>query len=219
MQNGRLSEETFCQFHFPRATRPQAILSRNFNPNYPVYYGARNDTKFDNFNRTLIMPWLANINTSLCTSKPAVINYVVKYVGKAEKKSNGYKGIAQAILSRVNANRGVVGFVAKFMNRLIGERETGLSRKFNIHCLTWTYIKVQEPFRPSICRHPHHFWKADFVPESEDEVRSAKNPYQKYLGRPNSFKNCSNFHFLAQDDFSKRPQEWREFSRASPPAS
>ncbi|KAF5709878.1 ATP-dependent DNA helicase [Fusarium globosum] len=65
---------------------------------------------------------LANFDTYPCTSQAAVINYVVKYVGKAEKKRESYKDIAKSVLPRVNSARGVVGFVAKFMNRLIAER-------------------------------------------------------------------------------------------------
>lgn len=55
MQDGSLSEETYCRFYFPRALHAEPRLARDMNPNYPIYDGARNDTQLNNFNRTLIM--------------------------------------------------------------------------------------------------------------------------------------------------------------------
>ncbi|KAJ3459135.1 hypothetical protein MRS44_015208 [Fusarium solani] len=214
LNNGQLSAETSCRFHFPRETHTHPILSRNLNPNYPVYDGARNDTQLNNFNRTIIISWLANIDVSPCTSSSAVINYVVKYVGKAEKKSESYKDIAKAILPRVNSNRGIVGFVAKFMNILITERDWP-AQEINHLLLNLDLQQGTRVVQNVDCRHSNQHWKADFVPaDGEDSVVTAKNTYQKYLGRPDGLKDCSYFFFLTRIDFSGRPQSWREFPQA-----
>ncbi|EXK77705.1 hypothetical protein FOQG_17589 [Fusarium oxysporum f. sp. raphani 54005] len=63
------------------------------------------------------------IDMSPFNSQAAVIHYVVKCVGKAEKESESYRDVTKCILPLVNSARGVVGFVVKFMNRLIAERD------------------------------------------------------------------------------------------------
>ncbi|KAF5578398.1 ATP-dependent DNA helicase PIF1 [Fusarium pseudoanthophilum] len=198
MQNGTLSEETYCRFYFPRALHPEPVLARNMNPNYPIYDGPRNDTQLNNFNRT----------------QAAVINYVVKYVGKAEVKSESYKDIAKAILPRVNSSRGVVGFVAKFMNRLIAERDWSAQEVQHL-LLNLELTHGTRVVQTVDCRHPKDHWKADFVAtEGEQAVRSAKNTYQKYLDRPEHLQDLSYFQFLTKVDFSKGKQQWRIFPNA-----
>ncbi|KAF5967346.1 ATP-dependent DNA helicase PIF1 [Fusarium bulbicola] len=105
---------------------------------------------------------LANIDTSPCTSQAAVINYVVKYVGKAEKKCESYKDIAKSVLPRVNSARGVVGFVAKSMNRLIAERDWSAQEiqhpLLNLDMAQGTRVVITVDYR-----HPRDHWTADFI--------------------------------------------------------
>ncbi|KAF5711868.1 ATP-dependent DNA helicase PIF1 [Fusarium mundagurra] len=158
---------------------------------------------------------LASIDTSPCTSQAAVINYVVKYVGKAEKKSESYKGIAKSVLPRVNSARGVVGFVAKFMNRLIAERDWSAQEiqhlLLNLDLTQGTRVVITVD-----CRHPRDHWRADFIAsEGEQAIRPTKDVYQKYLDRPQRLQDSSYFHFLTKVDYCKQPQQWRVFPTAS----
>ncbi|KAF4952453.1 hypothetical protein FSARC_12625 [Fusarium sarcochroum] len=223
---GDLAAVTYCRFYFPRALHDQPILARNMNPNYPTYDGSHNDTQLNNFNRTPVMAYLANIDTFPCTSQAAVINYVVKYVGKAEKKSENYTDVAKAILPRVNSSRGVVGFVAKFMNRLIAERDWSAQEVqhllLNLDLTQGTRVVLTVD-----CHHPREHWRAEFIPiDGEESVRSAKNTYQKLIhhdAHPDDYLKTPQLP-LEEEEFEEDPdgedevpaQSWEELAAAFP---
>jgi hypothetical protein len=75
------------------------------------------------YNRLLLMSWLANMDVALCTSLRGVVDYVVKYAAKAEKQSDSYKLIATKLLGHLNPERPYQSLVAKMMNQLVGERD------------------------------------------------------------------------------------------------
>lgn len=104
------------------------------NPQYLVYDSPRNDTQLNNYNRTLITTWLANIDVSPCNSTHAVINYIAKYCSKAEQKSETFTDTAKAILPRVNANQGLTSFVAKFNH--------SFTRNPTYALITWREVTV-----------------------------------------------------------------------------
>ncbi|CVL09016.1 uncharacterized protein FMAN_14288 [Fusarium mangiferae] len=137
------------------------------------------------------------------STQAAVINYVVKYVGKAAKKRESYKDIAKSVLPRVNSARGVIGFVAKFMNRLIAERDWSAQEiqypLLNLDMAQGTRVVITVD-----CRHPRDHWTVDFIAaEGEQSIRPTKNREPSY------------FHFFTKVDYSKQPQQWREFPTAS----
>ncbi|KAF1940402.1 hypothetical protein EJ02DRAFT_325295, partial [Clathrospora elynae] len=68
------------------------------------------------------MAWQANTDVSPCTDPKAVIEYVVKYATKAEKKSPSYRDLASNIIPFVNENQPAMSLVAKLLNKLIGDR-------------------------------------------------------------------------------------------------
>lgn len=123
MPSGRLTDNKVCRFYFPRQLHEMAIVTNDLNPVHLIFDGARNDTRLNNFNRLIALAWRANRDISPCTSQHAVINYIAKYASKAETKSESYRDIARAILPKVNSNKPLVSFVAKFMNKLASERD------------------------------------------------------------------------------------------------
>ena len=77
------------------------------------------------YNRLITMSWLANTDIQACTGARAVIEYVGKYAAKAEKASTSYKELAATVLPFINqdALKPFKNFVAKIMNKLVGERD------------------------------------------------------------------------------------------------
>ncbi|KAF4993680.1 hypothetical protein FDECE_13356 [Fusarium decemcellulare] len=214
-QRGRLIEKTYCRFYFPRALHALPKVTREINPKFLMFDGSRNDHQLNNFNRTMILSWLANIDASPCTSLYAVVNYMGKYCSKSEVSTESFKDIAKAVLPKVNANRGLVGFVAKFMNRLVVERDWSAQEVHRL-LLGIDFQQGTRVVRTVDCRHPDNHWQADLLPaEGEEAVRLAKNSYQKYLSRPPGWEDYSYFRFLTRIDFTRRPQLWREFPHAS----
>lgn len=212
-QQGNRTADTRCRFHFPRQTHPQPKLVYDWNPNYPVFDGARNDGRLNHYNRTISMAWLSNTDISPCTSAAAVVNYIVKYVGKAVKKTETFQQVAAQAMARVNSNRGLTGFVAKFMNRLIAERDWTAQEVQNI-LLALDLSKSTRIVQSVDCRHPSQHWKADTITDGGTNLRAARNTYQKYLGRPDHLEQLSYFQFLSRVDFSGQMQHWRERPQA-----
>lgn len=122
----KLLRKRYCHFYFPRALPDQPRLARDMHPKYPISMmeHAMNPAK-------QLQPGLYHglvgqyryIDTSPCNRQAAVIHYVGKRVGEAKKKSQSYRDVTKCTLPLVNSARGVVGFVVKFMNRLIAERD------------------------------------------------------------------------------------------------
>lgn len=62
---------------------------------------------------------MANIDVSPYTTIQAVLNYIAKYVTKAEKATQSFKGLARDILPKVSAHNPILSFAARFINKLI----------------------------------------------------------------------------------------------------
>lgn len=115
--------EMVCRFHYPRTIHDTAIVTREFNPNWYIYDGERNDGRLNNHNRVMAMGWLANTDFAPCTDIQAVINYIAKYCSKAEKKTKPFDALAAELIPRVSSRQPVVSFAAKIMDALLTERD------------------------------------------------------------------------------------------------
>lgn len=52
-----------------------------------------------------------------------MLEYIVKYVSKPEKKTETYKQLMQRLLPSVSSNNPVLSAASKLMNQLVGERD------------------------------------------------------------------------------------------------
>ena len=100
--------EAECRFFFPRSHRECAGLVRREGTSYHVFEATHNDDLMNQFNPTLLLGWLANIDISPCTSLQAVINYAAKYCSKAEKKSQSYLELAASVLPAISHRQPLV---------------------------------------------------------------------------------------------------------------
>ena len=106
LPNGKLSPQKVCRFHYPRAHHDSLLVSQHLSRQYLMFDGSRNDAFLNHYSRLMALGWLANHDIAPCTSKQAVINYIGKYVTKAEVKSESYKETARALLPRVDEQQG-----------------------------------------------------------------------------------------------------------------
>ena len=117
------STEASCRFNFSRAPRREPDVNNEVNPRWQTFAPVRNDPLLNHFNPAFTMGWLANIEVSPCTDQKAVLYYVFKYCTKAEIKTIKSKDIIKDLLPHVSSKSPMCSLVAKFMNKLIGERD------------------------------------------------------------------------------------------------
>lgn len=209
LPNGELSEVPTCRFYFPRELHDEAYVTHRLNPQYLIFDGARNDTTLNNYNRTMAVSWLANHDISPCTSVHAVINYIAKYCSKAEHQTQSYKDIAREILPKVNQQLGLVGFVARFMNKLAAERDWS-AMEINHLLLNLPLREGSRVVRTVDCRPPEQHLNAAAI--DADDVRATRSVYQKYLERNELWEQLTFFDFLTKVDFSRTT--WRYYPNA-----
>ena len=83
----------------------------------------RNDPWLNPYTPVLTLGWLANIDVNPPTSERGLVEYVSKYVGKAEAKSTSYKDMLRQTLPRVNSRAPLLSLTSKLLNKLVGERD------------------------------------------------------------------------------------------------
>ncbi|KPM39851.1 hypothetical protein AK830_g6688 [Neonectria ditissima] len=191
LPDGTLSETAVCRFNFPRELHDEAYVTTRLNPQYLIFNSARNDTSLNNYNRTLSVGWLANHDISPCTSVHAVVNYIAKYCSKAEHQTQSYRDIAREVLPHVNHERGITGFVAKFMNKLAAERDWS-AMEVNHLLLNLPLQKGSRTVRSVDCRTPDRHFHADAINEGGEDL--------------------TYFEFATKVDFQRSP--WRYFPNA-----
>jgi ATP-dependent DNA helicase PIF1 len=208
---GGWSEEKYCRFYFPRPSHDEAIVTHDFNPQYLIFDGSRNDTTLNNYNRVLALGWRANHDISPCTDLHAVIAYIAKYVSKTEVKTQSFQDIAKEILPKVTSRRPLVSFAAKIMNKALAERDWSAMEVSHL-LLNLPLQEGSRTVRPVDCR-PHD-GQASTVIHDDGSIQTSKSLHQKYIDRELQWEGLAYFDFLTRFDFQKRP--WRRFPRADP---
>ena len=208
--------EAECRFFFPRSHRECAELVCREGTSYYVFEAARNDDLMNQFNPTLLLGWLANIDISPCTSLQAVINYAGKYCSKAEKKSQSYLELAASVLPAISHRQPLVSLASKVMNKLISERD--YSAQEIAHLLL--NIPLQESTRvvvPADCRPLDR--QDSLIQLNDIELRNFANKYRKYLSRSQEMhKDITFFEFLKYWNHKKEDsRSWTKWSSRAKP--
>jgi ATP-dependent DNA helicase PIF1 len=182
MPNGSLSREKLCRFYFERLQYELAVLSREMNPQYEMFDGARpNDGRMNNYIRGIALGWLANTDAPPCTSLRAVLNYIAKYCSKAEKQTQPYKEMISELIPMVNNSRPMVSLVAKMMNKLIGERDWPAMEVSHL-LLDLPLTECSHVIQPVDCRDPRKQVEAAII-SPDREISDVKSLHQKYCQR------------------------------------
>ncbi|KAK0703271.1 hypothetical protein B0T26DRAFT_657793 [Lasiosphaeria miniovina] len=71
----------------------------------------------NNYIRGIVLGWLANTDSTPCTSLRTILHYIAKYHTKAEQQTQVYKEILSGLIQRVNIARPMVSLVAKIINK------------------------------------------------------------------------------------------------------
>ncbi|KAG5957685.1 hypothetical protein E4U56_006043 [Claviceps arundinis] len=148
----------------------------------------------NHYNRTLTLGWLANTDISPCTSAGAVINYMAKYVSKAEKKTSTFNDVAAKIICKIKEGQGITAFVNKFMNTLAAERDISAQEVTQI-ALGLPLCQFSRTVITVDCRTPDKHWKANII-NGSGQVRASLGLYAKYLARPEHLSQLSYFNFI-----------------------
>ncbi|KAK3918035.1 ATP-dependent DNA helicase, partial [Frankliniella fusca] len=94
--------ETVCRFHFPFDINEAAELKLNDKSGNYEFIPERNDPLLNKYNPFIISTWRANIDLSPVLYKSAVIEYITKYVSKAEVSSNTLMDICEQVCKSVS---------------------------------------------------------------------------------------------------------------------
>ncbi|KAK3920379.1 ATP-dependent DNA helicase [Frankliniella fusca] len=94
--------ETVCRFHFPFDINEAAELKLNDKSGNYEFIPERNDPLLNKHNPFIISTWRANIDLSPVLYKSAVIEYITKYVSKAEVSSNTLMDICEQVCKSVS---------------------------------------------------------------------------------------------------------------------
>ncbi|KAG6241365.1 hypothetical protein E4U24_006120 [Claviceps purpurea] len=82
------------------------------------------DERLNHYDRTITCGWQANTDVSPCTGIGAVVNYVVKHAGKAEKHTLPYGQLVEKAINKCRElNESGTCAVLRAMNSLITERD------------------------------------------------------------------------------------------------
>ncbi|KAH7082829.1 hypothetical protein BKA63DRAFT_529794 [Paraphoma chrysanthemicola] len=129
----KVTKQEECRFWLPDELRDQAKLGKHpaSGRDWLWFFLMRNDGMINKYNRLVTMAWQANTDISPCTDPRAVIEYVVKYATKAEKKSLSYRDLAGTLIPFVNERRLFQSLVTKLMNKLIDLLLKESSRAFH----------------------------------------------------------------------------------------
>jgi ATP-dependent DNA helicase PIF1 len=198
-----------CWFLFPQRSLDAPELWTPPGRTFERFRAKRNDEFLNQYNQTLLMGWLANIDISPCTSRNGVIEYVIKYASKAEKQSEGYRHMVNRILRVVNPDRPFQSLVTKMMNQLIGERDWSAQEVchylLNLPLVNSSRDVVSVDMRPE-SQHADMY----FVDENSEDPRKGKSILQKYKERPLVHEGVTFLQFLQSFNhrapFSLRPR-------------
>jgi ATP-dependent DNA helicase PIF1 len=197
-----------CRFHLPDELRNKAKLDKHpaVGRDWLWFYPIRNDGMINKYNRLISMAWQANTDISPCTDPKAVLEYVVKYASKAEKKSPAYRDLAGTLIPFVNENRPFQSLVTKMMNKLIGDRD--YSAQEVCHYLLDLPLKHATRAFISVDLRPEdqhsHLYRLE-----RDETRRGLSVLEKYKERNAEDEEVTYIDFLKryshQRPYSKRP--------------
>jgi hypothetical protein len=197
-----------CRFHLPDELRDKAKLDKHpaVGRDWLWFYPIRNDGMINKYNRLISMAWQANTDISPCTDPKAVLEYVVKYASKAEKKSPAYRDLAGTLIPFVNENRPFQSLVTKMMNKLIGDRD--YSAQEVCHYLLDLPLKHATRAFISVDLRPEdqhsHLYRLE-----RDETRRGLSVLEKYKERNAEDEEVTYIDFLKryshQRPYSKRP--------------
>ena len=123
------SDEKVCRFAYPRPLQDADCMLYDEERDFWTFAPERNDPWLNPYAPVLTLGWLANIDVNPPTSERGLVEYVSKYVGKAEAKSTSYKDMLRQTLPRVNSRAPLLSLTSKLLNKLVGERDWPIHRQ------------------------------------------------------------------------------------------
>jgi hypothetical protein len=120
-----------CKSHFPRAHTAEAAVTKEINHKSYIFGAGRNQEDLNPYCPLVTLGWLANTDLQPSTSLFAVVEYIEKYISKAEKSSISYADIVKKISPHINSRAPVLSLTAKLLNKLVDERDYSAQEIFS----------------------------------------------------------------------------------------
>jgi len=150
---------------------------------------------------------MANIDTSPATSISVIVNYIGKYCSKEEKKSTSYQELLQSVQPHANSLHAFSSVVAKFMNKLIAERDWSAQEV----CHLLLDIPLSEGSRNVVtldCRQEDD--RSATYELKDGQLRGyGLSDYEKYKRRPDGVEDVTFLDFLLHfnhSTYKRRPR-------------
>lgn len=207
-----------CRFGYPFDPAEAAAVVKAVGTTYPRVFAARNDPRLNNYNRSVVLGWLANVDIIPRTGSMAVLNYIGKHCTNAEQSSEMYKGAIDHLLPQVEICKPLLSLVTRTMNKLIGERDW--SAQEVCHLLLNLPLQVSSRSVQNVdCRPEGEQSLAIVLPEDDGDrnvvATHGRSTLEKYKARPDALTAVTYLKFLRLYDFKSRPSSWKERPRAA----
>ncbi|KAK3923180.1 ATP-dependent DNA helicase [Frankliniella fusca] len=116
-------KETVCRFHFPFDITEAAELKLNEKTGNYDFIPERNDSLLNKYNPFIISTWRANIDICPILYKSAVIDYITKYVSKAEVNSKTLVDICEQVCNATSSGDPARRAIQKILIKNCVERD------------------------------------------------------------------------------------------------
>ncbi|KAG5959022.1 hypothetical protein E4U58_005167 [Claviceps cyperi] len=164
---------------------PQLVAG--WNQNYRIFDGARDDERLSHFNRVITCGWQANTDVSPCTCIGTVVNYVVKYVSKAERHTLPFAQLVEEAINKcTEPNQSGTSVVLRTMNSLIAERDWSAQEAMHVF-IDEDMVVASRAFQNVDLCHPDHY-EAQVRIGADGAPTQCRSLYSKCLNRLASFK-------------------------------
>jgi hypothetical protein len=103
MSTKKDTDEVTSRFHvsFQKKDRPK-LWKPEGSSFWRLYHEQHTpDQNVNPFNLTCLLGWLANIDMAPCTGPQALLQYLSKHCGKAEKPTTSYRDMMQTVLGKM----------------------------------------------------------------------------------------------------------------------
>ena len=164
----------------------EAAVTKEINHKSYIFGAARNQADLNQYCPLVTLGWLANTDLQPSTSLFAVVEYIGKYISKAEKSSISYADIVKKISPHMNSGAPVLSLTAKLLNKLVDERDYSAQEVSHI----LLRLDMQHASRQVVglnCRPLNQ--QDEMVTVEGHGMKKGQSPCEHYLDRTKPEKN------------------------------
>jgi ATP-dependent DNA helicase PIF1 len=206
-----------CRFNAPWALSKIPSFEKPIAKPYYRFLAKRNNQRLNAYSPLLVLGWRANTDIQVCTSTTGVVQYMGVYASKGESQTQTLKDLAIQVLTYISPTRPLVSLAAKFINKVISERDYSSQEVFH-HLFQLPFhncsrVVVTVDCRPTVEQSTAFIFQQhsafDALPE-DPSFESGQSLFQKYKARSSGLSSVCYLdfllHFTHQKPFKRRPR-------------